>query len=381
MAPNRHLVRALALAAAATVSLSACTATKSGGDGPAAGGKIKVGLVTKTDTNPYFVKLRDSAKAQADGPGRQADRARGQVRRRQRGPGRGHREPRPAGRQGHPDHAEQLDRHPRRIKQAKEKGILVIALDTETDPKEAVDATYATNNLAAGELQGKYVKATLGATPPKVLLMDGTPGGTVDEQRHRGFLQGLGLAEGDPAIIGAAPTNGDQNKAQAAMENLLQRDAAVNAVYTINEPAARGAVAALGAKGLTGKVAIASIDGGCQGVQDVKDGKYLATVMQFPKKMAEQGVDAVVAFAKDGTKPNGFQDTGAQLISDKPRGRPGRQGHRLGCAELLGLSHVDDDDRDRNDPDRTGPGWPRRWCTTPRWGPSGRWWSRCWCSR
>lgn len=46
--------------------------------------------------------------------------------------------------------------------------------------------------------------------------------------------------------------------------------------------------------------------------------KYLATVMQFPKKMAEQGVDAVVAFSKDGTKPSGFQDTGAQLITDKP---------------------------------------------------------------
>jgi fructose transport system substrate-binding protein len=140
----------------------------------------------------------------------------------------------------------------------------------------------------------------------------------VDEQRHRGFLQGMGLKDGDPAIIGAAPTNGDQNKAQSAMENLLQRDASVNAVYTINEPAARGAVAALAAKGLSGKVAVGSIDGGCQGVADVKAGKYLATVMQFPKKMAEQGVDAVVAFGKDGTKPSGFQDTGAQLITDKP---------------------------------------------------------------
>ena len=40
--------------------------------------------------------------------------------------------------------------------------------------------------------------------------------------------------------------------------------------------------------------------------------------MQFPAKMAEQGVDAVVKFAKDGTKPSGFNDTGAQLITDQP---------------------------------------------------------------
>lgn len=318
MAHSRLLVRALALAASATISLSACTATKSGGSEAAEDGKIKLGLVTKTDTNPFFVKLRDSAKAKADAQGVKLIAVAGKF---------------DGDNEGQVAAIENLIQQGVKgilitpsnstgilgaLKQAKDKGILVIALDTETDPKDAVDATYATNNVTAGELQGKYVKATLGSAPPKVLMMDGTPGGTVDEQRHRGFLQGLGIKDGDPAIIGAAPTNGDQNKAQAAMENLLQRNAAVNAVYTINEPAARGAVAALGAKRLTGKVAIASIDGGCQGVQDVKDGKYLATVMQFPKKMAEQGVDAVVAFAKDGTKPSGFQDTGAQLISDTP---------------------------------------------------------------
>lgn len=314
---RRLPVAVLALCLAAT---TACTQTKSGsGDSGDTSGPVKIGLVTKTDTNPYFVKLRDSAKAAAESKGATLIAVAGKF---------------DGDNEGQVAAIENLVQQGVKgilitpsnstgilgaLKQAKEKGVLVIALDTETDPKDAVDATYATNNVTAGELQGKYVKAALGQETPKVLLMDGTPGGTVDEQRHRGFLQGMGLkASGDPAVIGAAPTNGDQNKAQAAMENLLQRDASVNAVYTINEPAARGAVAALTAKGLAGKVAVGSIDGGCQGVADVKSGKYLATVMQFPKKMAEQGVDAVVAFSKDGKKPTGFQDTGAQLITDKP---------------------------------------------------------------
>lgn len=310
------------LLAASLVGTAACTKTKSGGDSAGGdggdSGPVKIGLVTKTDTNPYFVKLRDSAKAHATGKGADLIAVAGKF---------------DGDNEGQVAAIENLVQQGVKgimitpsnstgilgaLKQAKEKGVLVIALDTETDPKDAVDATYATNNLTAGELQGKYVKATLGSTPPKVLMMDGTPGGAVDEQRHRGFLQGMGLKDGDPAIIGAAPTNGDQNKAQAAMENLLQRDASVNAVYTLNEPAARGAVAALTAKGLAGKVAVGSIDGGCQGVADVKAGKYLATVMQFPKKMAEQGVDAVVDYAKNGKKPTGFVDTGAQLITDKP---------------------------------------------------------------
>jgi fructose transport system substrate-binding protein len=313
---RRLPVAVLALCLAAT---TACTQTKSGGDDTAgSGGPVKIGLVTKTDTNPYFVKLRQSAKAAAEAKGATLIAVAGKF---------------DGDNEGQVSAIENLVQQGVKgilitpsnstgilgaLKQAKDKGILVIALDTETDPKDAVDATYATNNEIAGVLQGKYVKATLGSTPPKVLMMDGSPGGTVDEQRHRGFLQGMGLKDGDAAILGAAPTNGDQNKAQAAMENLLQRDASVNAVYTLNEPAARGAVAALTAKGLAGKVAVGSIDGGCQGVADVKAGKYLVTVMQFPKKMAEEGVNAVTTYVKDGTKPSGFQDTGAQLITDKP---------------------------------------------------------------
>jgi len=309
------------MAAAVVVGLSACSSTKSGSTSPSAGtsaGKVKVGLVTKTDTNPYFVKLRESAKAEATKQGADLIALAGKF---------------DGDNEGQVAAIENLVQQGVKgilitpnnstgilgaLKQAKDKGVLVIALDTETDPKTAVDATYATNNLVAGQLEGKYVKSALGSTPPKLIMMDGTPGGTVDEQRHDGFLGGIGLKTGDPAIVGAAPTNGDQNKAQTAMENLLQRSSDVNAVYTINEPAARGAYQALNAKGLASKVKIASIDGGCQGVKDVRDGKYLATVMQFPKKMAEQGVDAVVTFAKDGTKPSGFQDTGAQLISNKP---------------------------------------------------------------
>jgi fructose transport system substrate-binding protein len=53
-------------------------------------------------------------------------------------------------------------------------------------------------------------------------------------------------------------------------------------------------------------------------VQNVKDGEFVATVMQFPKKMAEDGVNAVVEYAKTGKKPSGFIDTGATLITDKP---------------------------------------------------------------
>jgi fructose transport system substrate-binding protein len=107
------------------------------------------------------------------------------------------------------------------------------------------------------------------------------------------------------------------------MENLLQRDPHVNLVYTINEPAAAGAYQALKSVGRDRGVLIVSVDGGCPGVKNVKAGSLGATSMQFPLKMASEGVDAVADFAKTGKKPEAtegktFTDTGVSLVTDKP---------------------------------------------------------------
>ncbi|GAA3430602.1 substrate-binding domain-containing protein [Kutzneria kofuensis] len=308
------------LVAILAVTTTGCTTQRYWGGSTAVGNntQAKIGLVTKTDTNPYFVALRQAAQAEASKLGAQFTALAGKF---------------DGDNDGQVTAIENLVQRGvntilitpnsatgvlSAIKQARDKGIMVIALDTETDPATAVDATYATDNTAAGRQEGQYVKAVLGDKPPQLLMLDGTAGSTVDTQRHTGFLQGFGLSDGDPAIIGHQSVNGDQSQAQQGMENLLQRATSVNAVYTLNEPTARGAYAALQARGLLNQVVMGSIDGGCQGVQDVKDGKYGATVMQFPAKMAALGVDAAVEYAKSGKKPSGFQNTGSMVITDKP---------------------------------------------------------------
>ena len=83
------------------------------------------------------------------------------------------------------------------------------------------------------------------------------------------------------------------------MENCLQKAPDVNLVYTINEPAAAGAFNALKRAGKERNVIIVSIDGGCQGVADVGNGKIAATSQQYPLKMAAMGVEAAVAVPQD----------------------------------------------------------------------------------
>ena len=103
------------------------------------------------------------------------------------------------------------------------------------------------------------------------------------------------------------------------MENCLQANPDINLVYTINEPAARGAYTALKAAGREKDVVIVSVDGGCTGVDGRQGGKIAATSQQYPLKMAQMGVDAVVNFVKTGEKPSGYTDTGVTLITDKPQ--------------------------------------------------------------
>ena len=125
---------------------------------------------------------------------------------------------------------------------------------------------------------------------------------TVDVLRDQGFMKGFGIDpkdpnkigdENDPRIVGHDVTNGNEEGGRKAMENLLQKDPSINVVYTINEPAAAGAYEALKAVGMEKDVLIVSVDGGCPGVKNVKDGVIGATSQQYPLMMAAMGVEAI----------------------------------------------------------------------------------------
>ena len=99
--------------------------------------------------------------------------------------------------------------------------------------------------------------------------------------------------ENDPRIIGHDVTAGNEQGGRTAMENLMQKDPGVNVIYTINEPAAAGAYEALKAVGLENQVLVTSVDGGCPGVNNVKDGVIGATSQQYPLLMASKGIEAI----------------------------------------------------------------------------------------
>ncbi|OUD02941.1 sugar ABC transporter substrate-binding protein [Streptomyces swartbergensis] len=313
---SSHL-RAAAVAGVAALTLTACGSGSGSGSSSAGSGDVKVGLITKTDTNPFFVKMKEGAEKAAKAEGVKLMTAAGKFDGDNAGQVTAIENMVASGVKGILITPSDSKAIVPAIEKAKAKGVLVIALDTPTEPQSAVDALFATDNVKAGELIGEYAKAAMKGKAAKIATLDLAPGVSVGVQRHNGFLKGFGVKEGDPSVVCSQDTGGDQAKGQTAMENCLQKEPDINVVYTINEPAALGAYTALKAKGREKDVLIVSVDGGCTGTQAVKDGKIAATSQQYPLKMAAEGVKAVVTYAKDGKKASGYTDTGVTLITDK----------------------------------------------------------------
>ncbi|WP_445678739.1 sugar ABC transporter substrate-binding protein [Radicibacter daui] len=316
-------------------AISALAVCASLGAAPASAAGVSACLITKTDTNPFFVKMKEGALAKSKELGIDLKTYAGKVD--------GDSESQVAAIESCiADHAKGILLTASdtkgiipSVKKARDAGILVIALDTPLDPADAADATFATDNLLAGKLIGEWAKATMGdkAKDAKVGFLDLTPSQpTVDVLRDQGFMMGFGIDpkdpnkigdETDPRIVGHDVTNGNEEGGRTAMENLLQKDPDINVIHTINEPAAVGGYQALKAVGKEKDVLIVSVDGGCPGVKAVADGQIGATSQQYPLLMASKGIEAIAAFAKDGTKPKptegkSFFDTGVSLVTDKP---------------------------------------------------------------
>nr|WP_055501231.1 sugar ABC transporter substrate-binding protein [Nonomuraea pusilla] len=313
---------ALACALGAAIIVGGCGGGGTGASGPSAAGggsgQVKVGLITKTETNPFFVKMKEGAEAAAKASGVELLTAAGKFDGDNAGQVTAVENMVAAGVKGILITPSDSKAIVPALRKARSAGVMVIALDSPTEPQDATDALFATDNLKAGELIGQYAKAAMAGKPAKIATLDLAPGVAVGKLRHDGFLKGYGIAEGDPSIVCSQDTGGDQAKGQTAMENCLQKAPDINVVYTINEPAALGAYTALKAKGREKDVLIVSVDGGCTGTKAVQSGQIAATSQQYPLKMAEEGVKAVLTFAKSGTKASGYTDTGATLVSDKP---------------------------------------------------------------
>jgi fructose transport system substrate-binding protein len=333
-----------ALAATTAFAVAACGSNDGGTASTSATGKrVKVALILKTFSNPYFVSMQRSAKDEASRLGVDLAVTAGS---------------------SDTDTAPQIrainsaiaggyagiiitsngDAVNAALQRARTAGLYTIALDTVPIPPSTVNLTYATDNNEAGRLIGKWAASKLAGKAATIAMLDAvnTAVISVDVDRDHGFLEGMGIPVGDPRINGKEPksgrytggqggtykiacqlpTNGTIPQGKAAMQTCLQKDPGINVVYAVNEPAAQGASEALAAA--DHKAIVVAIDGGCANLQFVANGSIAATAAQFPSKMAALGVksihDLVTRRMQPATSPGrGYFNTGVKLFTNDPQ--------------------------------------------------------------
>lgn len=184
------------------------------------------------------------------------------------------------------------------VQSANSLGIPVVTLDRSAEEGE-VATLVSSDNEKGGEMAGKFVVEKLGEGA-KVAELEGVPGASATRERGSGFHN---IADEQLDVVAKQTANFDRTEGLNTMENLLQGNPGIEAVFAHNDEMALGAFQAIQSSGKD--VLVVGFDGNEDAINSIKDGKLSATVAQQPEKIGSLAVQA----AKDVLQGNDVKDT------------------------------------------------------------------------
>lgn len=259
-------------------------ATEAAGEPEKPEGDAVIGLIVSTLNNPFFVDLRDGAQAKADelgvklvvldsqdDSGREASNMEDLI-----------------------SQKVQLilinptdsDAVAGAVQAANAANIPVITLDRSANGGETV-SHIASDNVAGGKIAGEFILEKLG-NKGKLVELEGIPGASAARERGQGFNEAI---EGKEVEVVAKQTaNFDRAEGLSVMENILQAQPEIDAVFAHNDEMALGALEAIKSSGRD--ILVVGFDATDDAVAAVQAGDMGATVQQLPKEIGAQGVEA-----------------------------------------------------------------------------------------
>lgn len=175
------------------------------------------------------------------------------------------------------------------IEQANKAGIPVVTVDRGAAGGK-VAAHVASDNVAGGKMAGDLILQLTGSKG-KIAELEGIPGTSAARDRGKGFHQAVD-GKADLKVVAKQPADFDRAKGLKVMENILQANPDIVAVFAHNDEMALGALEAIKAAGKEGKIQVVGFDATADAVKAVKDKKMAATVAQKPKDIGRIGVEA-----------------------------------------------------------------------------------------
>lgn len=196
------------------------------------------------------------------------------------------------------------------LEQAAGRRIPVILVDTDA-PFAGKVSYIGTDNRAGGALAARHIISTVGQGA--VALIHGVPGNQSQDDRASGFEEALKQDAG-MHIVARQPANSERSLGMTVMENILTAHPDLKAVFATNDQMALGAMEAVEARGLGGKVVIVGFDATQEAVRAIEEGKMSASVAQRPSEMGRRSVQAALELI-DGKKVERRIDTGTELVT------------------------------------------------------------------
>lgn len=257
-------------------------------------GKEKIAVIISTLNNPWFVVLADTAETRAEELGYEAtvfdsqnDTAK------------------------ESDHFENViaggyaailfnptdaDGSIANVKKAKEAGIPTFCIDREINSNDVAVAQILSDNYAGCVELGQYFVKKMNQKGKYVELL-GILGDNNTWNRSKGFHS---VVDNYPELKMVAQQGAefDRTKAMEVLESILQANPDIDAVFCGNDAMAMGAYQALAAAGKADKVMVFGFDGAKDVVDSIRDGKIVATGMQFPKRMARMAAEQADEYIK-----------------------------------------------------------------------------------
>ncbi|WP_214792513.1 MULTISPECIES: ribose ABC transporter substrate-binding protein RbsB [unclassified Exiguobacterium] len=174
------------------------------------------------------------------------------------------------------------------VQAANDAGIPVITVDRNAETGDVV-AHVASDNVAGGQLAGDYMVELVGEGQ-KVVELEGIPGASATRDRGQGFNEAI---DGKLEVVAKQSANFDRAEGLTVMENILQDNKDIVAVFAHNDEMALGAVQALEAAGMS-DVKVIGFDATDDAVKAVEGGTMAATIAQKPAEIGKLGVEAAI---------------------------------------------------------------------------------------
>lgn len=171
------------------------------------------------------------------------------------------------------------------VQSANDIGIPVITLDRSAD-KGKVESLVASDNVKGGQMAATYIVEQLGKNA-KVVELEGVPGASATRERGKGFHL---VADKKLKVVEKQSAHFDRTEGLNVMENIIQGNPDVQAVFAHNDEMALGALEAINSSGKD--ILVVGFDGNDDALKSIKDEKLNATVAQQPELIGKLALDA-----------------------------------------------------------------------------------------